>query len=332
MILVTGGAGFIGANFVLDWLAATGEPVVNLDKLTYAGNLETSASLRGDPRHVFVRGDIGDRALVGELLREHRPRADRPLRRRDARRPLDRRPGARSSRPTSSAPSSCSRRRAPTGGAARRRARGVPLPARLDRRGLRLARPGRSAVHRDDAVRAEQPVLGVEGRVRPPGARLSPHLRAADAHHQLLEQLRAVSVSGEADPADDPQRARGKPLPVYGDGRTFATGCTSTITARRSARCSRAARPARRTTSAATPRDEPRHRRARSADPGASSRPGRDSRALITFVKDRPGHDRRYAIDAVKIGASSAGSRRKLRQRLEARRAGISTTASGSTR
>ena len=54
MILVTGGAGFIGANFVLDWLASVGEPVVNLDKLTYAGNLENLASLQGDPRHVFV--------------------------------------------------------------------------------------------------------------------------------------------------------------------------------------------------------------------------------------------------------------------------------------
>ena len=75
MILVTGGAGFIGANFVLDWIAATGEPVVNLDKLTYAGNLGSLASLAGDTRHVFVRGDIGDRALVERLLAEHRPRA-----------------------------------------------------------------------------------------------------------------------------------------------------------------------------------------------------------------------------------------------------------------
>ena len=75
MILVTGGAGFIGANFVLDWLAQSDEAVVNLDKLTYAGNLETLASLAGDPRHVFVRGDIGDSALVDRLLAEHRPRA-----------------------------------------------------------------------------------------------------------------------------------------------------------------------------------------------------------------------------------------------------------------
>jgi len=74
-ILVTGGAGFIGANFVLDWLRETGESVVNLDKLTYAGNLENLGALEGDARHVFVRGDIGDRALMDRLLAEHRPRA-----------------------------------------------------------------------------------------------------------------------------------------------------------------------------------------------------------------------------------------------------------------
>jgi dTDP-glucose 4,6-dehydratase len=75
MILVTGGAGFIGANFVLDWLEQDGEPVVNLDKLTYAGNLENLASLKDGRSHIFVHGDIGDAALVGRLLAEHRPRA-----------------------------------------------------------------------------------------------------------------------------------------------------------------------------------------------------------------------------------------------------------------
>jgi dTDP-glucose 4,6-dehydratase len=75
MILVTGGAGFIGANFVLDWIAASGEPVLNLDKLTYAGNLENLASLAGDSRHVFVQGDICDRALIDGLLAERQPRA-----------------------------------------------------------------------------------------------------------------------------------------------------------------------------------------------------------------------------------------------------------------
>ena len=74
-ILVTGGAGFIGSNFVLDWLRESDEPVVNLDALTYAGNLENLASLDGDARHVFVKGDICDRGLIDSLLAKHRPRA-----------------------------------------------------------------------------------------------------------------------------------------------------------------------------------------------------------------------------------------------------------------
>jgi dTDP-glucose 4,6-dehydratase len=75
VILVTGGAGFIGGNFVLDWLAQGDEPVVNLDALTYAGNLQTLASCQGDPRHVFVHGDIADGACVAALLARYRPRA-----------------------------------------------------------------------------------------------------------------------------------------------------------------------------------------------------------------------------------------------------------------
>lgn len=74
-ILVTGGAGFIGGNFVLNLVGGGGARVVNLDALTYAGNLHTLASARKDPDHVFVKGDIGDRVLVDRLLEEHRPRA-----------------------------------------------------------------------------------------------------------------------------------------------------------------------------------------------------------------------------------------------------------------
>ncbi len=76
MILVTGGAGFIGGNFVLDWLKEPNtEGIINVDKLTYAGNLATLASLKDDPRHLFVHGDIDDQALISQLLHEHQPRA-----------------------------------------------------------------------------------------------------------------------------------------------------------------------------------------------------------------------------------------------------------------
>jgi dTDP-glucose 4,6-dehydratase len=75
LILVTGGAGFIGANFVLDWIATEGSPALNFDKLTYAGNPANLASLKGDSRYVFAQGDICDRALVASLLQKHRPQA-----------------------------------------------------------------------------------------------------------------------------------------------------------------------------------------------------------------------------------------------------------------
>lgn len=76
MILVSGGAGFIGSNFVLDWLAnLSAEGIINLDKLTYAGNLSNLSSLKDDPRHIFVHGDIGDKELMTKLLKEHQPRA-----------------------------------------------------------------------------------------------------------------------------------------------------------------------------------------------------------------------------------------------------------------
>jgi len=75
MILVTGAAGFTGSNFVLDWLAQSDEPVINLDALTYAGNLENLASLDGDARHLFVKGSIGDFDLVAQLLTKYQPRA-----------------------------------------------------------------------------------------------------------------------------------------------------------------------------------------------------------------------------------------------------------------
>ena len=75
MIIVTGGAGFIGSNFIQTWLSLFEEPVLNIDKLTYAGNLENLVEFQEDSRYLFVQGDIGDRELISRLLSEHQPRA-----------------------------------------------------------------------------------------------------------------------------------------------------------------------------------------------------------------------------------------------------------------
>jgi len=75
MLMVTGGAGFIGSNFIREWLAASNEPVVNVDKLTYAGNLQNLAQALQNPRHLFVKADIGDARIIAELLAKYEPRA-----------------------------------------------------------------------------------------------------------------------------------------------------------------------------------------------------------------------------------------------------------------
>ena len=156
MILVTGGAGFIGANFVLDWLAATGEPVVNLDKLTYAGNLDNLALARGRPPPRVRARRHRRRDAVTALLREHRPRAIVNF---AAESHVDRSidgPAAFVRDERRRRRSTCSRRRARTWTALPDAgARALPLPARVDRRSLRLARAADGRVLRDDALRAE---------------------------------------------------------------------------------------------------------------------------------------------------------------------------------
>ena len=290
-----------------------GDALVVLDLLTYAGSLE---NLR----------DVARR-------RSRRLRAGRHRRRRSRRGglPRPRAGGGRStSRPRATwiARSTTPRdflttnvvgtfellegARRHLGDAGRRRARSLPLPARLDRRGLRHARRRRPLL-RGHALRAELALLRLEGRRRPLRARLPAHLRRADARHELLEQLRAVPVPREADPADDPERARGQAAPDLRRRRQHPR-----LALRRGplrghpAGAAQGPAPARSTTSAAATSaptsqlvdrlcallDELRPARENAAlrAQGIAATPS--SRASST---DRPGHDRRYAIDAQKI-------------------------------
>jgi dTDP-glucose 4,6-dehydratase len=175
-ILVTGGAGFIGSAVVRHLIQDTDYRVVNLDRLTYAGNLDSVADVADSPRYAFEQVDIRDRHDLDRVFRKHRPSGVMHL---AAESHVDR---------SIDGPADFVRTnvlgtftlleeaRRLLDGAARGRAGGVPLPARLDRRGLRLARRERP-LRRGDAVPAELALLGEQGGQRPPGACLAPYLR-----------------------------------------------------------------------------------------------------------------------------------------------------------
>ena len=190
--MVTGGCGFIGSNFIRYLLAADPEvAVVNLDALTYAGNLANLADLADHPRYRFVQGDITDRDAVR------------------SRRPTGRRPRSSTSRPraTSIAASTTpGRSSAPTCSA--RRSCSTPPASSPSQRFVQVSTDevygslGPTGLFTEETPLApEQPLLRQQGGRRPARAQLRPHLRPAGAHHALLEQLRSVPVSREADPA-----------------------------------------------------------------------------------------------------------------------------------
>ena len=220
MILVTGGAGFIGANFVLDWIAATGEPVVNLDALTYAGNLENLAALKDD-RAPRLRARRHLRPAAGRSAAGRAPAArDRPFRRREPRRPQHPRAGEPSSTPTSRAPSRCSRRRGRTGSA-------LDAEAKAAFRFLHVStdevygslRPGEPPFTEDHRYEPNSPYSASKAA--------SDHLVRA-WHHTYGLPVLTTNCSNNYGPYHFPEKLiplmivnalAGKPLPVYGDGQ-----------------------------------------------------------------------------------------------------------------
>ena len=301
MILVTGGAGFIGSNFVLDWLGQGGEPVVNLDKLTYAGNLGNLADLRGDARHVFVRGDIGDRAQVEALLREHRPRAVLNF---AAETHVD---------------------RSIHGPDAFVQTNVVATFALLDtvkRWWTALPAPERAAfrflhVSTDEvygSLAADAPGF-CETTAYAPNSPYSASKAASDHlvrayHHTYGLPVLTTNCSNNYGPRQFPEKliplmianaVAGKPLPVYGDGRNVrdwlyvgdhASAIRAVLAGGRPGETYNVGG------NAEMANLDVVHAVCRAL---GERHEGRDFTRQIQFVPDRPGHDRRYAIDARKI-------------------------------
>ena len=207
-ILVTGGAGFIGTSVVRHLLADGRER--GQSRQAHLCRLEPAVGRTcADGRYALEVADIADGAAVARIFARAPARCGDASRGRDPCRPLDRRARRFHRRPTSSAPSPA------RGGArllagARRRRRGRAFASTTSRPTRCSARwDADGQLHRGRRpIARTAPMPPVQGRRRPSGARLASHLWPAGDHHQLLQQLRAVAVSGKAHPADDPQRAR----------------------------------------------------------------------------------------------------------------------------
>ena len=305
MILVTGGAGFIGANFVLDWLAADGEPVVNLDKLTYAGNLGNLASLEGDARHVFVRGDIGDRALVAALLAQHRPRAVVNF---AAESHVDRSIHGPADFIATNVVGTFSLLES-----VREWWTALPDGERDgERRAFRFLQVSTDEVF--GSLGAGDPAFS-ETTAYAPNSPYSASKAAADHlvrawHHTYGLPVVTTNCSNNYGPRQFPEKLiplmivnglAGKALPVYGDGGQMrdwlyvGDHCAAirTVLARGRPGETYAVGGNAEMANLVVVRTI--------CDILAELRPGRDYPAQIAFVTDRPGHDRRYAIDATKI-------------------------------
>jgi dTDP-glucose 4,6-dehydratase len=301
MILVTGGAGFIGANFVLDWLANGNEPIVNLDKLTYAGNLGNLAALADDARHVFVRGDIGDRAQIDALLAEHKPRAIVNF---AAESHVDRSIHGPAAFIETNVVGTFTLLEAV-------REHCSALPA-ADRESFRFLHVSTDEVYGslgpDDPPFAETTPYAPNSPYSASKA-ASDHLVRAYHHTYGLPTL-TTNCSNNYGPRQFPEKLiplmivnalAGRPLPVYGDGRNVrdwlyvGDHCTAirAVLAR--------GRPGETYNIGGNAEMENLAVVRTVCRILAELVQGRDYEALVTFVKDRPGHDRRYAIDATKI-------------------------------
>ena len=304
MILVTGGAGFIGSNFVLDWLAQGGEPVVNLDNLTYAGNLENLASLKNDKRHIFVQGDIGDVQLTGRLLTEHRPRAVVNF---AAESHVDRSILGPGEFIQTNIVGTFTLLDAA-------KAHWSALPA-AERAAFRFLHVSTDEVY--GSLAPDDPAF-TETTAYAPNSPYSASKAASDHlvrayHHTYGLPTLTSNCSNNYGPLQFPEKLiplmivnalAGKPLPVYGDGQQirdwlYVTDHCSAI---------------RRVLEAGSPGEvynvggwneksnlEIVHTVCKLLDELAPNPLRPQSSVLITYVADRPGHDRRYAIDARKL-------------------------------
>jgi dTDP-glucose 4,6-dehydratase len=302
MIFVTGGAGFIGSNFVLDWLAQTDEAILNFDKLTYAGNLSNLASLRDDARHVFIQGDIGDTAHVAALLAAHKPRAIVHF---AAESHVDRSihsPGAFVTTNVNGTFSLLEAARAYWSG----------LPAN-EKGGFRFLHVSTDEVYgtlgADDAPFTETTPYAPNSPYSASKA-ASDHL-VRSYHHTYGMPTLTTNCSNNYGPYHFPEKlipliitnARaGKPLPIYGDGQQVrdwlyvGDHCAAIRRVLEAGRVGEVYNVGGWNEMANLDVVHTLCDILDQLDPKATS-----YRAQVTYVQDRPGHDRRYAIDARKI-------------------------------
>jgi dTDP-glucose 4,6-dehydratase len=303
MLLVTGGAGFIGSNFVLSSIAATGEPIVNLDKLTYAGNAANLDALRADARHVFVKGDICERALVRQLFERHRPRAVLHL---AAESHVDR---------SIEGPAAFVQTNVVGTFAlleeARAYWRSLGAPERAAFRFLHVSTDEvYGSLGADDPAFSETTPYAPNSPYSASKA-ASDHLVRAYWHTYGLPTL-TTHCSNNYGPHQFPEKLiplmihqalAGKPLPVYGDGQNVRDWlyvldhCAALRTVLERGRPGEAYNIG----GGAELKNVDLVKTLCALLDDARPRTGGSHADLITFVKDRPGHDRRYAIDAGKI-------------------------------